>query len=121
MEPENFSGCLKYSYEHVKTWLDEIDRYSGDSVARMLVGNKSDMTSCRQVDYDKAKVSGVIRSLLGNLRYSPEWSTLWSYQKYCHRAYTLSRRGYRGVFWVLGPPPPTAVCNIYFYIQTHRC
>ena len=31
------------------------------------------------------------------------------------------RRGYRGFFWVLGPPPPTAVCNIFFYIQTHRC
>ena len=39
----------------VKTWLHEIDRYASENVNKLLVGNKSDLTSKRQVDADAAK------------------------------------------------------------------
>lgn len=45
------------SFSNVKTWLQEIDRYSSEGVNKLLVGNKSDMTGKRQVEYTAAKVS----------------------------------------------------------------
>jgi len=43
------------TFEHVKTWLHEIDRYASENVNKLLVGNKSDLTTKRQVDHDAAK------------------------------------------------------------------
>ena len=36
------------SYNNVKQWLHEIDRYACEGVNKLLVGNKSDLTSKRQ-------------------------------------------------------------------------
>lgn len=44
------------SFNNVKTWLNEIDRYANENVNKLLVGNKNDMTSKRAVDYQTAKV-----------------------------------------------------------------
>jgi len=43
------------SYNNVKQWLQEIDRYACDTVNKLLVGNKSDLTSKRVVDFATAK------------------------------------------------------------------
>jgi len=43
------------TFEHVKTWLHEIDRYASENVNKLLVGNKSDLTTKRQVDSESAK------------------------------------------------------------------
>jgi Ras family len=43
------------SFDNVKTWLNEIDRYACENVNKLLVGNKCDMDSKRQVDYEEAK------------------------------------------------------------------
>jgi len=43
------------TFEHVKTWLHEIDRYASENVNKLLVGNKSDLTSKRQVETETAK------------------------------------------------------------------
>merc|ERR1739848_471326 len=43
------------TFEHVKTWLHEIDRYASENVNKLLVGNKSDLTTKRQVDSEAAK------------------------------------------------------------------
>ncbi|KAF5830200.1 small GTP-binding protein [Dunaliella salina] len=43
------------SFNNVKTWLNEIDRYANENVNKLLVGNKSDLTSKRAVDYQTAK------------------------------------------------------------------
>jgi Ras-related protein Rab-1A len=44
------------SFNNVKQWLSEIDRYASDNVNKLLVGNKSDLTANRAVSYDTAKV-----------------------------------------------------------------
>eukprot|EP00042_Codosiga_hollandica_P026788 m.128949 g.128949 ORF g.128949 m.128949 type:complete len:204 (-) comp52301_c0_seq1:186-797(-) len=43
------------SFTNVKTWLQEIDRYATENVNKLLVGNKSDLTAKRAVDYAAAK------------------------------------------------------------------
>ncbi|CAH1995892.1 unnamed protein product [Acanthoscelides obtectus] len=44
------------SFTNVKQWLEEIDRYACDNVNKLLVGNKSDLTTKKVVDYTTAKV-----------------------------------------------------------------
>lgn len=44
------------SFDNVKQWLNEIDRYACENVNKLLVGNKSDLDSKRQVEFDEAKV-----------------------------------------------------------------
>ena len=44
------------SFNNVKQWLNEIDRYANESVNKLLVGNKSDLTAKKVVDYATAKV-----------------------------------------------------------------
>jgi len=43
------------SFNNVKQWLHEIDRYASESVNKLLVGNKADLTQKRAVSYDQAK------------------------------------------------------------------
>lgn len=44
------------SFNNVKQWLNEIDRYASENVNKLLVGNKSDLASKKVVDYATAKV-----------------------------------------------------------------
>jgi Ras-related protein Rab-1A len=43
------------SFNNVKQWLNEIDRYASENVNKLLVGNKSDLASKKVVDYATAK------------------------------------------------------------------
>lgn len=43
------------SFNGVKMWLQEIDRYATSTVLKLLVGNKSDLTDKRVVEFDVAK------------------------------------------------------------------
>ncbi|RZF47397.1 hypothetical protein LSTR_LSTR009136 [Laodelphax striatellus] len=43
------------SFNNLKQWLEEIDRYACDNVNKLLVGNKSDQTNKKVVDYTQAK------------------------------------------------------------------
>lgn len=50
------------SFNNVKQWLNEIDRYASENVNKLLVGNKCDLTANRAVDYDTAKVMLMLSS-----------------------------------------------------------
>lgn len=47
------------SFNNVKQWLSEIDRYASENVNKLLVGNKSDLTANKVVSYETAKVKAV--------------------------------------------------------------
>jgi Ras-related protein Rab-1A len=48
--------CSQETFENVKQWLEEIDRYASDNVNKLLVGNKNDLTTRKVVSYNTAKV-----------------------------------------------------------------
>lgn len=48
------------SFNNVKQWLDEIDRYACEKVSKLLVGNKSDRVDDKVVDAAAAQVVGII-------------------------------------------------------------
>ena len=44
------------SFANVRMWLKEVDRYASEGVCKLLVGNKSDLTNRRAVEYSAGKV-----------------------------------------------------------------
>ncbi len=50
------------SFNNVKQWLNEIDRYASENVNKLLVGNKSDLASKKVVDHQTAKVRIIVGS-----------------------------------------------------------
>lgn len=48
------------TFNNVKQWLEEIDRYACDNVNKLLVGNKCDVHTKKVVDYTTAKVRRLI-------------------------------------------------------------
>lgn len=48
------------SFNNVKQWMQEIDRYAAEGVNKLLVGNKSDLTDKKVVEYTEAKVGLLI-------------------------------------------------------------
>ena len=45
----------KESFDNVRQWLFEIDRYASENVCKLLVGNKSDLANKRLIEFDAAK------------------------------------------------------------------
>lgn len=60
------------SFNNVKQWLNEIDRYANENVNKLLVGNKSDLTAKKVVDTKTAKV----RDAFFGFASSPSWQYL---------------------------------------------
>ncbi|KAH3722465.1 GTP-binding protein YPTM2 [Pelomyxa schiedti] len=43
------------SFNNVRQWLQEIERYACENVNKLMVGNKSDLTTKRAVEFNTAK------------------------------------------------------------------
>lgn len=48
------------TFQNVKTWLQEIDRYASQNVCKLLVGNKCDLANKRAVNFDRAQVGSIL-------------------------------------------------------------
>lgn len=44
----------KESFNNVRHWVEEVDKYAAENVHKLLLGNKCDLTSKRAVYYDEA-------------------------------------------------------------------
>lgn len=64
------------SFNNVKQWLEEIDRYACDNVNKLLVGNKCDLTNKKVIEYNVAKVSFIDQRTTENFWYS-KLSNFW--------------------------------------------
>merc|ERR1712007_4710 len=47
--------CDRESFAHVDDWLNEVNRYVSESTCKILIGNKCDLESERQVSTEEAK------------------------------------------------------------------
>lgn len=52
-----FQLFCQESFNNVKQWLEEIDRYACENVSKLLVGNKCDLVSKKVVDSATGQVS----------------------------------------------------------------
>ena len=43
------------SFEHVKNWLNQIDKFAKNNVLKILVGNKCDLEHNRKVSFNEGK------------------------------------------------------------------
>lgn len=48
------------SFNNVKQWLNEIDRYANDTVCKLLVGNKCDLVESKVVSTETGKVLNIL-------------------------------------------------------------
>jgi GTPase SAR1 family protein len=47
---------LKDSFYHINDWIDEITKYTGPNIFKLVLGNKSDLTSERKVTEEEIQV-----------------------------------------------------------------
>lgn len=79
----------------MKQWLQEIDRYASENVNKLLVGNKSDLTTKKVVDNTTAKVSGLGPGHRAHHRQGEQagpgcWAHHGEGAGFCHRSPPLS-------------------------------
>ena len=85
----------KESFDNVKQWISEIDKYASETVNKLLVGNKSDLVDKKVVDTQTAKV----RLLYNQSTY------------YCIPYKTLTR-GYHAVYILICVCIPIPLCMV---------
>lgn len=45
------------SFDNVKVWNGEVERYASEGVQKLMLGNKCDLADKRVVDYEQGSVS----------------------------------------------------------------
>jgi len=50
-----FDITRRQSYEHVKRWVEDINKYAKENTIKFLIGNKTDLANEKQVSYEEAR------------------------------------------------------------------
>ena len=50
-----YDSTNRESFEHVDSWLQEVNKYSNDNTIKVLIGNKSDMVDDRKITTEEGK------------------------------------------------------------------
>ena len=50
-----FDLTKRQSYDHVKRWMEDINKYAKENVLKFLIGNKADLKNEIQVSYEEAR------------------------------------------------------------------
>ena len=115
------------SFNNVKQWLQEIDRYATEGVNKLLVGNKSDMTDKKVVDYNVAKVRSSLGELLASIGSRRHLTTFFFYtgvrrqpRNPLPRDLRQERQQRRASFPHHGPPDQGAHGQHHRQQQAHR-
>jgi Ras-related protein Rab-1A len=45
------------SFKSVDNWMSEVDKFASQNVNKLLIGNKIDLTSDREVTYEEGQVN----------------------------------------------------------------
>ena len=61
------NSLIQDSFKHTQQWLQKMDKYASPSAAKLLVGNKSELTDKRVVDFATGKVSIVVLYTYSNV------------------------------------------------------
>jgi len=59
-----FDLTARESFKHIETWLLDIDENINPSTAKVLVGNKADLTENRAVSYEEARAFAESRKMM---------------------------------------------------------
>ncbi|XP_059142791.1 ras-related protein Rab-43-like [Physella acuta] len=63
------------TFEAIPRWLDDVKRYAGSNVVQLLVGNKCDLDSLREVSAAEAKALAHSQSFIGAVETSAKENT----------------------------------------------
>jgi len=50
-----YDTCDRESFDHIDSWVQEVDKYATDGTCKILVGNKCDAEGERQVSTEEGK------------------------------------------------------------------
>jgi Ras-related protein Rab-1A len=50
-----YDTCVRESFEHIDSWVEEVNKYANDGTCKILVGNKCDDNAARQVSTEEGK------------------------------------------------------------------
>ncbi|XP_071810054.1 ras-related protein Rab-43-like [Asterias amurensis] len=65
----------KETFNNVPRWIEDVQKYAGNAVAQVLIGNKKDLEELRQVDFSDAQAIAQHHSMIQCLETSAKDST----------------------------------------------
>lgn len=112
------------SFNNIKQWLNEIDRYASDSVCKLLVGNKCDLVDSKVVATEKAKVKILFFLLLLLFKIL---AIFWCWLTVATQLLEVEKRNEVWTQWkeecisIICYDSPVTTDSVLFLLDTHTC
>lgn len=65
----------KDTFSNVPRWIDDVQKYAGDNVVQILIGNKKDLENIREVDFSEAQALAAHHNMMECLETSAKDAT----------------------------------------------